>query len=118
MTHVTAQAAIMAVGDLCRVFGTDLLPLLDAGGAAQPQRSLLAQLLQKAASNDKRFVIDEVSRALATMAEVVAPRQMLDRLLPYAAHKNPKVRPLHVPPVEESSHLHATSAMLGMYRIV
>lgn len=82
----------MAVSDLCRTFGTELLPLLDAGGAAQPQRSLLSQLLQKAGSNDKRFVIEEVTRALQTMAECMEPRQLLDRLLPSAAHKNPKVR--------------------------
>lgn len=85
------QAAIMAVSDLCRAFGTELLPLLDAGGASQPQRSLLSQLLQKAGSNDKRFVIEEVTRALQTMADCIDARQLLDRLLPYAAHKNPKV---------------------------
>ena len=51
----------MCVSDLCHVFGSELLPLLDAGGAAAPARSLLGALLAKGASNDKRFVIEEVA---------------------------------------------------------
>jgi hypothetical protein len=85
------QAAIMAVSDLCRAYGSELLPLLDAGGAAQPARSVLAALLAKGGSNDKRFVIEEVARALGAMAEAIEPPRLLERLLPYAAHKNPKV---------------------------
>lgn len=38
----------MAVSDLCRTFKSELLPLLDVGGAAQPLKSLLSQLLLKA----------------------------------------------------------------------
>ncbi|KAK9907772.1 hypothetical protein WJX75_009714 [Coccomyxa subellipsoidea] len=87
-----SKAAIMAVSDLCQTFGTELLPLLDVGGAAQPLKSLLSQLLLKAGSNDKRFVIEEVTRALQTMADCMDPTKLLQRLLPYAAHKNPKVR--------------------------
>lgn len=37
----------MAVSDLCRSFGSELLPLMDVGGAAQPLKSLLSQLLLK-----------------------------------------------------------------------
>ncbi len=37
----------MAVSDLCRVFGSEALPLMDVGGAAQPLKSLLSQLLLK-----------------------------------------------------------------------
>ena len=85
----------MCVSDLCRTFGTELLPLLDVGGAAQPLKSLLSQLLTKAGSNDKRFVIEEVQRALQTMADTIEPPRFLARLLPYAAHKNPKVRSLN-----------------------
>ncbi|CAL8462750.1 g2283 [Coccomyxa elongata] len=87
-----SKAAIMAVSDLCRCFGSELLPLMDVGGAAQPLKSLLSQLLLKAGSNDKRFVIEEVTRALQTMADYMDPPRLLQRLLPYAAHKNPKVR--------------------------
>ena len=53
----------MCVSDLVRVFGGELLPLFDAGGAAAPARSLLGALLAKGASNDKRFVIEEVTSA-------------------------------------------------------
>ena len=81
----------MAVSDLCCAYGDELLPLLDIGGAAQPARSVLGALLAKGGSNDKRFVIEEVSRALATMADRIAAPSLLARLLPYAAHKNPKV---------------------------
>ena len=45
----------------------------------------------QAGSNDKRFVIEEVTRALQTMADCMDPAKLLPRILPYAAHKNPKV---------------------------
>ncbi|CAL5223056.1 g5513 [Coccomyxa viridis] len=86
------KAAVMCVGDLFAAHGSRLLPLLDAGGVTQPAKSLLAQLLLKAGSNDKKFVIDEVQRALGVMATSMDAPAILGRLLPYAAHKNPKVR--------------------------
>lgn len=86
------QAAIMCVGDLLAAHGSRILPLLDTGGATQPAKSMLAQLLLKAGSNDKKFVIDEVQRALGIMATNMDPPAIMGRLLPYAAHKNPKVR--------------------------
>ena len=44
--------------------GDDLLRLLPGSGPQAPGGSLGAQLLLKAASNDKRFVVDEAARAL------------------------------------------------------
>ena len=81
----------MCVGDLFGEHGSRLLPLVDTGGATQPAKSMLAQLLLKAGSNDKKFVLDEVQRALGVMASSMDPPALLGRLLPYAAHKNPKV---------------------------
>ena len=45
----------------------------------------------QAASNDKRFVIDETNRACQTMAAQLDPTQLTRLLLPYIKHKNPKV---------------------------
>ena len=50
--------------DLYLIFGDVLLSHTDVGGQAKPATSLLAQLLLKAASNDKRFVVEEAQRAL------------------------------------------------------
>lgn len=50
--------------DLYLTYGDALLPLTDVGGPAAPGASLLAQLLLKAASGDKRFVVEEAQRAL------------------------------------------------------
>jgi hypothetical protein len=88
---VPMQAAVMCAGDLFAAHGSRVLPLLDTGGSTQPAKSMLAQLLLKAGSNDKKFVIDEVQRALAVMAANMDPLAIMGRLLPYAAHKNPKV---------------------------
>ena len=88
---VPLQAAVMCAGDLFAAHGSRVLPLLDTGGSTQPAKSMLAQLLLKSGSNDKKFVIDEVQRALAVMAANMDPPAIMGRLLPYAAHKNPKV---------------------------
>ena len=85
------QAAIMCAGDLTAAHGARMLPLLDTGGMTQPGKSLLAQLLLKAGSNDKKFVIEEAQHALDTIASSMDAPAILARLLPYAAHKNPKV---------------------------
>ena len=58
------QTAIMAVADLYLSYGDALLPHTDVGGQAKPLTSLLAQVLLKASSNDKKFVIEEAQRAL------------------------------------------------------
>jgi len=90
-SDVILQSAIMAVADIVEAFGDDVLPHLDVGGVGNPGDSLLYQLLLKGSSNDKRFVIEEAKRALALTAGCIAPMPLLDLLLPYAAHKSPKV---------------------------
>lgn len=82
----------MCVADLFAIFGNAMVAHMDTGSLSRPANSLLLQLLLKASSNDKRFVIEEVQLSLTTMAKSVDPAASLDRLLPYAAHKNPKVR--------------------------
>ena len=86
------QTAVMCVADLFAVYGNAMVPYMDTGSLTRPANSLLLQLLLKASSNDKRFVIEEVQLSLTTMAKSVDPAASLDRLLPYAAHRNPKVR--------------------------
>lgn len=82
----------MCVADLFSVFGNSMEPYIDMGSLTRPANSLLLQLLLKASSNDKRFVIEEVQQSLRVMAGSVEPAVSLDRLVPYAAHRNPKVR--------------------------
>ncbi|GAB4822816.1 hypothetical protein N2152v2_009862 [Parachlorella kessleri] len=86
------KTAIMAVSDLYITYGDALLPLADVGGQAKPLTSLLAQILLKCSSNDKKFVIEEAQLALQTMVEHTTPGKFLDLLLPYLDHKNPKLR--------------------------
>ena len=86
------QTAVMCVADLFAVYGNAMVPYMDTGSLTRPANSLLLQLLLKASSNDKRFVIEEIQLSLTTMARSIDPAASLDRLLPYAAHRNPKVR--------------------------
>ena len=87
------QTAIMAAAELYLSYGDALLPHTDVGGQAKPLTSLLAQLLLKCGSGDKKFVVDEAQRALGVLGDSLAPAALLPLLLPYAeAHKNPKVR--------------------------
>lgn len=83
------KTAVMATADLCRVFKGSLLPHLES--------ELLLQLLIKAGSNDKKFVIEEAQNALRNLAYSIAPdRNAGDALLilleTHAKHRNPKVR--------------------------
>lgn len=87
-----SKTAIMTARDLFLSSAPAMLPLCDVGGASQPMNSLLAQLLLKAASNDKKFVIEEAQRALSTMADALPPTDFSALLRPYTEHKNPKVR--------------------------
>lgn len=87
-----SKTAIMASRDLYLSLSSEMLPYTDVGGMAQPLQSLLGQLLLKAASNDKKFVIEEAQRTLSTMAEQLKPSLFLPLILPYTEHKNPKVR--------------------------
>ena len=66
---------------------------MDFGGASRPANSLLAALLLKAASNDKRFVIEAAGAALGALCARMEPVLLVVRLLPYSIHKNPKARP-------------------------
>ncbi len=86
------QTAILCCVDYFRSLRDAVLPYLDIGGLQQPQSSLLLQLLLKASSNDKRFVVEEVQRALQVLAENLDSVQLLHQLMPYTAHKNPKAR--------------------------
>ncbi|KAI7837337.1 hypothetical protein COHA_008852 [Chlorella ohadii] len=87
------KTAIMAVADLYQSYGDALLPHTDVGGQAKPLTSLLAQILLKCSSNDKKFVIEEAQRALQVIIDSLNPAESLALLLPYAEqHKNPKVR--------------------------
>lgn len=83
--------AILTTTDLVASLPNELMPFLDIGGAARPTESLLGQLLLKGGSNDKRFVIDEVDRALARMTQKLDAEILLEKLLPYSTHKGPKV---------------------------
>jgi len=87
-----SKTAIMTARDLFLCDAPAMLPICNTGSVAQPVNSLLAQLLLKAASNDKKFVIEEAQKALITMTETLDPSQFLRLLLPYTEHKNPKVR--------------------------
>lgn len=87
-----SKTAIMTLRDLYLTCAEEMLPLTDIGGPAQPLTSALAQLLLKAASNDKKFVIEEAQRTIITMAENLPPVGFLTLLIPYTEHKNPKVR--------------------------
>ncbi len=47
--------------------------------------------MSQAASNDKRFVIEETERACHTMAAKLDAAELIRLLLPYIKHKNAKV---------------------------
>ena len=47
------------------------MALMAGCGPSQPAASLLCQLLLKAASNDKRFVVEEAQRALSLISTKV-----------------------------------------------
>lgn len=51
----------------------------------------LLQLLLKA-TQDKRFVCEEAERALGGMTSWISPNPSLEKLRPYAKHRNPRVR--------------------------
>jgi hypothetical protein len=86
LRSAVAKTALMAADDLLAAHGGALLP------AAAGAEGLLAQLLLKAASNDKRFVVDEARRALGTAACALPAAPLLAALAPQLEHKNPRVR--------------------------
>ena len=74
----------MAVSDLCQTFGTELLPLLDVGGAAQPLKSLLSQLLLKVhISTHSQLFLRHIHLCLVPFADTV----IKSRLLPKASKR-------------------------------
>ena len=81
----------MCATDIISSYRDDLVPLLNVGGAEKPATSLLAQLLLKGSSNDKRFVIEEAKTALKSVADNISPATLLPHILPQTQHKNPKV---------------------------
>ena len=86
------KTSLLCVSDLVTDFGDGILPWLDVGGASQPGTSLLCQLLLKAASKDKKFVIEEAERSLRCICESLSPADLYPLLPPYLKHKNQKVR--------------------------
>lgn len=76
------KTAIMASADLFSGYQDEMLEFLEP---------LLLQLLLKA-SQDKRFVCEEAEKSLVAMTAWLSPITLLQKLQPYAAHKNPRVR--------------------------
>ena len=67
------QTAIMAVADAVEAYREELLDLIDGSGPSQPASSLLGQLLLKAASNDKRFIVEEAQHSLSLLSSQARP---------------------------------------------
>jgi hypothetical protein len=87
-----AKTAIMTVRDLYLAAPSEMLHYTDVGGPSKPNDSILAQVLLKAASNDKKFVIEEAERSLSTMSDMLPPTNLIQLVSQYTGHKNPKVR--------------------------
>lgn len=86
------KTALLCLSDLFVDFGDRLIPLLDVGGMERPATSMLCQLLLKASSNDKKFVIEEAERCLGGMCKHLSPAPLLPLVLPYIQHRVPMVR--------------------------
>jgi len=86
------KTAILTVADMYAAYGDKMLPVTDVGGPAKPLGSMLAQLLTKAASNEKKFVVDEAIKTLEIVVDSCSPEPLVTMLIPYTEHKNPKVR--------------------------
>ncbi|KAJ7248110.1 hypothetical protein O6H91_03G125700 [Diphasiastrum complanatum] len=76
------KTSIMASSDLFKAYADQMLDAFDP---------LLLQLLLKA-SQDKKFVCEEAERALIGMTTWISPNLLLQKLLPYATHRHPRVR--------------------------
>lgn len=86
------QMAVMCCGDMFEALGDEIFPIVDLGGPSQPARSLLLQLLFKAGSNDKQFVVDAVHSALLSLATRGTACIIAEKLEAYTKHRSPKVR--------------------------
>jgi hypothetical protein len=110
--------AILTAADLVQGLSNDIIPYLDLGGAARPADSLLGQLLLKGGSNDKRFVIDEVDRALSKMTQSLNAKGLIDMLVPYSAHKGPKVKHMSALPRFETAQTMSTLPQCSLKRLL
>ena len=81
------QIAILSFGDLVEVMRHHMLQHLDTGGTQKPNDSALCQLLLKAVSNDKKFVLEAARKVLRTCAACLELQTMLEHALPYTQHK-------------------------------
>ena len=81
---------------------------MNLGGMDKPVHSALAQLLLKAVSNDKRFVLEAARQVLGTCARCLDAKVMQEQLLPFTKHK---CAPPHFSALHSSRwlawHLHA-----------
>eukprot|EP01025_Chloroclados_australasicus_P012000 TRINITY_DN1544_c0_g1_i1.p1 TRINITY_DN1544_c0_g1~~TRINITY_DN1544_c0_g1_i1.p1 ORF type:complete len:594 (-),score=63.29 TRINITY_DN1544_c0_g1_i1:151-1842(-) len=84
--------ALICVTDLISSLEDQFVPFLDTGGTKQPLNSVLATLLMKASANDKKFVTEATQDALNAAATYISPEKLLELILPYTSHRNPKVR--------------------------
>lgn len=88
-----SKSAIMTVRDLFELLPRPMGTELGKDAGLTNTNGLLMVLLTKAASNDKKFVVDEALGALDSMCDCVEAEIVLRPALSGAAeHKNPKVR--------------------------
>lgn len=84
--------AVMCCADIFSNAGDIVFPYIDVGGPVKTTSSLLIQLLLKASSNDKQFVVDEVHRTLVILSTHITPGQISERFEAYIKHRSPKIR--------------------------
>jgi hypothetical protein len=84
---IVLQIAILCFGDLVEVMRESMLEHVDMGAVEKPLNSALCQLLLKAVSNDKKFVLEAARKVLHTCARCLDSQSLLGRLLPYTNHK-------------------------------
>lgn len=87
-----SKTAVMCCRDLFESFGDEVLPWIDVGGPTKPANSMVSQLLLKAGSNDKQFVVEEVQQSLTAMAKSLSQISIIEKLVPYTQHRSPKIR--------------------------
>ena len=80
------KTALICAADFFMAYGDDMFPHLPVGSP-----SLLGTLLHKAAL-EKRFVMDEAKRTLATVIKFNSSDSLLPLLLLHVSEMNPKVR--------------------------
>eukprot|EP00890_Picochlorum_soloecismus_P006148 jgi/Picsp_1/6534/NSC_03877-R1_protein len=86
------KTSIMTIAELYGNMPGDMIQHTDSGGMNKPGSSLLSQILLKSVSNDKKFVVEEAEYCLRQMAISLDPVLFINFIIPYASHKNPKIR--------------------------